>query len=318
LAKGPILAGAIVAYAALSILASLARSFAELLALRALLGLALAAIITTSGALIGDLLSGEARAAALGRQAVLRGVSAAIAPVIGGLAAGLHWRLSLLVNAAAFVLVPGTTSLLRRRPSETAPARRLDTSSVAGPYASVFGGWLILYLLTLQIGFHLKSLSLTAPIWPGLALGASSMAAALAGSRLTRMRARLSFQRLTALAFAAISAGYLLISLSTMLSTGFGIVLAGAAIGTITANSTAWLLASVPAELRGRSMGGFAVAMFAGQIASLVVLGPLVTWIGVAATFATVGGAGLGLVLLLQARHLLRGTVPAQSAPDTT
>ena len=227
LAKAPVLVGAIAAYAVLSLLSGMARSFAELLAFRALLGFALAAVVTTSGALIGDLLTGEARAAALGRQAVLRGVSAAIAPVVGGIAAGFHWRLSLLVNTLALALLPGLARLPGRPRSDVGLTRRLDVKSVAGPYLAIFVGWLVLYLLTLQIGFHLKSLGAVEPIWPGLALGASSLAAALAGTRLARLQARYSFRGLTSLALAVMAAGYLLISLSSRLSTSVGIVLAG-------------------------------------------------------------------------------------------
>ena len=293
--KVTILSIAIAAYSILNLLASIAVSLGQLLIFRILLGFALAGIVTATGALIGDMFAGRTRERVLGWQSACRGLSAGISPIVGGLAAMAHWRVALAANVFALALLPVVRSLPLAAPAATRKSPPLNLHAVAIVYVAIFSGWLIQYLMTLQISFHLASMGMAEPLWPGLALGASSLAAAAVASQYSRLRELLSYPAIAAAAYACLSCAYILMGMSSLPSVVLGTLLAGAAIGTTTANCTAWLFARVEAGVRGKAMGGFAISMFSGQLISPFLYEPIVRTLGAGGAFFVVAGASIVL-----------------------
>jgi hypothetical protein len=161
-----------------------------------------------------------------------------------------------------------------------------------------FAGFLILYLLTLQIAFHLGELSSNSLMLPAFSLAIAALTSAICATRYDVLRRWLSFEMVAVLAYVLMSFGYFLIggfrSLPAVMA---GLVLSGLGFGLNAPNSPAWLLSRVPTGARGRALGGLTSAIFLGQIAAPFVYDPLVRVFGSGNTFLSVGVASLLIAL---------------------
>jgi len=179
-------------------------------------------------------------------------------------------------------------------------------------YALCFFGALILYLLTLQIAFHLSEMGVTSPIWPGVALGAASLSAAVCSLQYGRVRAWLSFTGVAGVAYGLMSVGYGLIAYATTPGVAFvGLVLAGLGFGLNTPNCPAWLLSKVAGGARAKALGGLTTAFFLGQLASPFVYEPIVSAVGSSGTFLLISIASILVAASLTVP--MRGTLSATS-----
>ena len=128
---------------------------------------------------------------------------------------------------------------------------------VCGIYFLAFAGFLILYLLTLQIAFHLGELGNNSLMLPAFSLAIAALTSATCSTRYDVLRRWLSFAMIAVLAYVQMSFGYFLIggfrSLSAVVA---GLVLSGLGFGLNAPNSPAWLLCRVPTGARGRALGG--------------------------------------------------------------
>lgn len=97
--RKPIYLGALIAFTALSMLCGTARTIDELIAYRALQGLAAGALLPTGFTIIGDLYDRKTRAKVIGLFSSVWVGSALVGPLIGGfLTQTLSWRWTFYVN----------------------------------------------------------------------------------------------------------------------------------------------------------------------------------------------------------------------------
>jgi MFS family permease len=130
-----------------------------------------------------------------------------------------------------------------------------------------------------------------------------------------RIRARLSAMTIFGLSFVLIGAGFLAhATASDWHGVLMGSLVAGLGMGISMPNYTTWFMARVPATMRGRAAGLLTTAFFLGQFASPLVSAPLVGWLGLAGTFAAVGGALMMLGSGLWLAHALRPEAMAAAA----
>lgn len=103
--RKPIYLGALVAFTALSMLCGTARTIDELIAYRALQGLAAGALLPTGFTIVGDLYDRKTRAKVIGLFSTVWVGSALVGPLIGGfLTQTLSWRWTFFVNLPLGVL----------------------------------------------------------------------------------------------------------------------------------------------------------------------------------------------------------------------
>jgi MFS family permease len=276
------------------------------------MGICLAVVVTISTVLVGDYFAGPERETVLGRQNAGRGFVGALFPVVGGLIVLFDWRWIFLVNLLALALVAPSWML---PPSPTvrqfSGVRPFRYRGVLAIYALSFSGALFLYLLTLQIAFHLAEMGFPSAIWPGAALGLASLSAAICSLRYGALRARLSFTSVSGLAFALMAAGYGLIAYASTTVTVFvGLILAGLGFGLNTPNCPAWLLAKVGSDVRAKALGGLTTAFFLGQLASPFVYEPIVRAVGSSGAFALVSAISflVAVSVVMPARRTLAAT----------
>ena len=145
----------------------------------------------------------------------------------------------------------------------------------------------VFYVIPSQLPFYLLEFGISEPSQAGLAIACFTLAAAVAALLYRHVKARLSYQGSFATAFAAQAVAYVLIANAS----GYGVIVAalfigGAGAGIALPSFSLWLLAHVPAALRGRAMGGLTMSFFLGQFSSPLLTQPIARAFGLSAVFA--------------------------------
>jgi MFS family permease len=288
-----------------------------IVASRAVLGLADAFAITISSALIGDYFGAQRY-----RWVAWAGAATSIAGtaliVAGGILADVSWRgpfaiyllaIPLLLMAIAFIDEPHR--------AERAGARAAKKAGFPWREAALIGSVTLItsvvyYVEPLNIATVLANGGAGSSTNVGLVQAATSLAY-IAGAFLYRRLHERSIGALLGLAGALIGAGMLVIGLST----SWQGAAAGATIqqlggGMVIPALLAWGQATLPFEQRGRGMGIWATAFFAGAF----VCPPIVSAIAGAAGGLQPAILAMGFVaLLLAALAILVLRRPANAAP---
>jgi MFS family permease len=292
---------------------------------RLLLGGALACLMTATTALTGDLFDTGERNRILGLQSAASAAVGMFFPVLAGALALVNWRLTFLVYLVAAVLIVPAARLPDRpviAPRPGSEASNFELRPILGICALIGLGTLILWLLTIQLAFHLKEIGFVSPVFAGLALGAPCLTGILIGTLYERVRRQFAFRSIAALAFALMGIGYGVIAIAASVPlVVLGLLLAGFGFGLNQPNCSAWLLSVVATEFRGRAAAALTFAVCAGQLASPLIYQPLVAMAGSAASFGIISGMSLMVAtVVLLARNLgpLSDRKERTSQPSTT
>jgi MFS family permease len=298
-------------YATCGVACFLSATLEQIAIARFVLGFALAVITTGTTALIGDYFTAAKREAVFGWQNALRGIANTAFPIVGAAIALVDWRLIFLINLVALLLIWPIISL---------PPTASVQAANRGPYSYAEGlliyflsflGFLVLYLLTLQIAFHLGEIGNTSPLWPGIALGTAALSAALSSARYGHFRQQLPFLHIAVLAFVLMAVGYgLIAAFAAPAGIVAGLAIAGLGFGMNTPNCYAWLLDKVAAGARGKALGGLTTAMFLGQLVSPFLYEPMVGNLGSAGTFLTMSAVTALTALALMYQGLRSQPLP--------
>jgi len=191
---------------------ALAPDFKTLLILRVLHGIAGAPIMGVSGAIIGDLFSGQKRAEAMGIDITARYVGYVIYPVLGGALAGLAWNYPFLPFLIAIPL--GLIALVFLRCPEPKSEQSLKNyfrnalgylkslrvlwlfSAAVITYILLYGAYLVHFSLLLGDRFH------ASPFTIGLFVSILGLFTAITASQVGRLNKRFSVVSLIIGAFA--------------------------------------------------------------------------------------------------------------------
>lgn len=255
-------------------------SLRDILISRALVGLAVACVMTAATALLVDLTQGMARNIVIGQQIAATGIGGLIFPLLAGILVQFDWRAAFLTYLLPVVLVPLAWSGVKDviKPTQ-APASSLAEFPVARGvvvYSLAVLGMIALYAIPLQIPYVLSGLGNSSPVVSGLEIGIASFSAAICSLLFGKLRARHTPVALVAISFGAIALGYLIVSQSSdIVTTTIGLVVAGAGLGINLPNLTTWLQESMPFGLRGRAAGGLTSAISLGQFVSTFVYGAI-------------------------------------------
>lgn len=276
---------------------------------RALLGLSVGAIMTTSIALIADYFQGARRNQVMGLQAAFMGYGGVAFLTLGGFLAGIGWRMPFLIYLTAFVVLPlviwALTEPARESSPQTAmpdhpnePAPRIPTAAIALIYLVTFGMMVAFYMIPVQIPFYLRGFDGVSSTATGLAIAACTLASALVSMRYGSLKARFGFASILAMLFGLMGAGYVIISQGATYAVVFGgLVIAGFGLGLLLPNMNVWLNAIAPATIRGKALGGLTTSMFLGQFCSPILLQPVANRVGLKSAYGLVGMLLIGLAV---------------------
>ncbi len=292
-------------------------SLSEMLVGRALLGLSVAVITTTSVTLIADYFQGPERVRALGLQSAAMGFGGVLFLLLGGAIASVHWRLPFLVYLIAFAVLPLVLKLDepdRPRPSDgsaqTQHQKPFPYMTIGVVYALTALTMMIFYMIPVQLPYYIKAVGFGGSWEAGLAIALCTLASAIASLYYAKLKTNISFTRVLMCLFFLLSSGYGIISHApTYGILVLGLMLAGLGLGLTLPNMNVWLNAKVPAAQRGRVLGGLTTCIFLGQFCSPLVVQPIAYRFSLQYTYTIAAGV-LFLIALLAATKLLTAPMP--------
>lgn len=291
-------------------------SLGAILAGRALLGVAVAGIMTSATTLVADYYTGQARSQFMGWQAAFMSFGGVVFLTAGGGLAELGWRWPFAIYLFPLLLVPLVAFSLTEpgQSGELSPSGNEDESAAGNPgrllpliYGIAFFGMVIFYFIPLQIPFYLETLLGAGPTISGMAIAVSTLFGMVTSLTYGRIRARIGYLPILGLNFGLMGAGYLFIGMgSSYLTVLTGLAICGLGMGLMFPNLNVWLTSETPVVMRGRAVGGLTTAVFLGQFISPIAGQPVVTGFGLGTLF---WGAGMLLLSLALLFILLRRSI---------
>jgi len=289
LGRRRLLIGATLLYAVFGTAPLWLESLGAIIASRALVGVAEAAIMTCCTTLIGDYYSGQQRVKYLALQTMCASASATVFFVLGGAVGAAGWRVPFWVYAVSLVLAPLMASALPAPVAADAvavvePRRAFPWRQLGGICALTFFGAMVFYTVPVEMSYLLDDLGVESSGVIGLATAVAS--AATVGGAVT-------FARLKR------APGPLLPGVLAVCAVGFGVMavagnpallVVGAVINCVgTGMLLPALLTSAMSRLafedRGRGTGLWTAAFFGGEFVCPLVL------LGVEAVVGSLSGA---------------------------
>ncbi|HEY8981219.1 MAG TPA: MFS transporter [Streptomyces sp.] len=296
-------------------------SLGAVVASRALVGVAEAAIMTCSTTLIGDYYSGRQRDRYLAMQTMCAAIAATAFFVLGGAAGSAGWRAPFWAYAVSLLLAPAMAAFLPR--PQARPAGRADEPATAEPVAerafpwrplagtcalTVFGA-VLFYTVQVEMSFLLDDMGVSDTGVIGLATAASSAAVVIGAAVFAR--GDRSPQAWLPSAFGLSALGFAVIWLApNPVALTVGAVVNCLGSGIMLPSLLTLAMSKLHYADRGRGTGLWTGAFFLGQfLCPLVVLaitsavGTLANAVGVLA-----GAGALGATALVLTARRLRPT----------
>ena len=319
-----LLIGSMALYGVVGVSGGALDSLTALLASRAVMGIAIAGIMTSSTTLLGDYFSGRARQRIMGLRGAFVNYSAVLINALGGLVASFNWRASFLIFLVAFVLLPIAVRILYEPAAEGHSPAQADSGAAQGalprtaatPALFLAFGFAItiaysaaFFMVPVQVPFYLRELGSDSPLVAGLAIATSAFAVATASLFYARIRSRFSAEAVMAAGFGLAAVGYALVAAAGTPAQIYGsVVVSGSGIGLLMANVVVWILDKSPAHIRGRVVGGITTSTFVGQFASPLLSQPIANAFSLSTAYAVAAAGmaviGAGFVLYLALRRL--------------
>lgn len=285
--------------------------FGTLLALRAIQGIGVAAILPLSITVIGDLRSGFRQVQAQGHRSVTMFIAEAVWPLLGGGLAVASWThpfflqtLAIAIGLGAWVLLPAPTRAPSTPRLRGVTALHRDPAVIALQTAGFLRFFFKFAFLTYVPILLVEERSLTAP-QVGLVLGVTAgtgMVLALLAGRLAK-RARAS--RWMAAALLGYAATFILLYLDLPMAAELGLgALFGAADGVYAVFLNAVTAGAVDSSIRATFVAAVGTVRSLGKFLAPTVLAILLIRLRVDTAFLAFGVAATGTAFL--ARPLAR------------
>lgn len=306
---------------------------------RALVGIAVAGVMTSGTTLIADYYSGEERGRLLGLQTGLMGLVGTLLLTLTGVLADIQWNTPFLIHLTALIVLPFAVVYLHEpvrearsegdlppvgEPGACAGESELQVNRVVSSgiktSSAVIGMLAFIYLLLIfiQINFYIVPLYLpfyladlvgASATQSGLAISFLSLSYSLSSIFLGKTLARRDRISVLIAAFLILAVGYSIISLGAAnIFLYVGLIISGIGLGIMIPGLYVWVANVAPENIRGRALGGFTTAVFLGQFLSPLLGEPLIqaTDLGQTMLLASMVFAAIIPVLFLGRSRLRR------------
>lgn len=278
----------------------------ELLILsRAFLGLAVACVMTCATTLLIDYFDGPARLRLMGLQAAFASGGGVVFIVLGGVLSELGWQAPFFIYLASLLVLAFAVPFLpepKRQEFAEAEARPKQNLRIAWAiYGGAFLSQVAFYTIPVNLPFVLAQDYALTGAAAGAAIAVSTLAMALISSNYARVRAKLPYAVLIAVAFGLMGIGFFTVGLAhTLPFLLLGLAVTGAAFGVLMPSCASWLSEVADPAFRGRVMGGLGTAVFLGQFSSPLLTGPMSSALDYHIVYIILGAALLAAAVLSQ------------------
>lgn len=301
--RRPVLLCSLALYGIAGSSAFMVESLTAILCGRALLGIAVAGIMSSITTLIGDYFQGQTLNHMMGLQSAFMAFGGVAFLMMGGIFADIGWQWPFLVYSVALLILP----LAYFHLPEPASIRHNIEALVTPPppyrdiaiiYWLAFWGMAGFYLIPVQLPFYLHHLATISATTIGLMMAASALVTAIVSVGYARIIKQFSLRRILRFAHIVMAAGYLgLVYASSLFHVLLCIALIGIGFGLWMPSLNVWLMKKVPIAIRGKVIGGFTTCFFLGQFFSPIMSQPLIDTFGVASSFLA-AALMMGIILI--------------------
>jgi len=271
---------------------------------RALLGVSVALLMTSSTALIGDYYHEEARHHFM----ALQGMSVAIGGIIfitaGGFLAQMDWTYPFVIYALPLLFLPWMlTSLYEPTVHRHPSPEKVETKKLWPVYLTAFSGMVLFYMLPTQLPYLIVNTLHGKPSTIGFVIATAMLFSAVISRQYARLKKGFSYLQIYAITFLFFGVGLFIISqVETLPELFLSTLFIGAGFGLIFVNTNSWFLSVVPPHKRGKASGLLASSFFLGQFSSPLIFEPVVQAYGIQGLFLIVSLFSLLVSALLYVR----------------
>jgi MFS family permease len=261
-------------------------NFWMILAGRAVLGVAVALLMTTSIALIGDYFEEEERHQYMSLQGMAVGVGGILFISAGGFLADYHYSYPFAIYLIPLLFVPFIVANLYEPTRHKVADTKTQQKSLWPIYATGFFVMVLFYMLPTQFPYLIMDQLKGDPSDIGMVIAASMLINAIAAMQYAKLKAIFGFTKLFAIIFLLFGIGLMVIAVAeTILHLYASTIFMGIGFGLTMVNINAWLLSEVEASKRGKATGKLTSAMFLGQFFSPILFEPIVVQIEIQGLF---------------------------------
>ncbi|MCW8821577.1 MAG: MFS transporter [Sulfurovum sp.] len=267
---------------------------------RAVLGFAVALIMTSSTALIGDYFNEHARHKFMSKQGLAVGIGGIIFITSGGLLAQLHWSYPFAIYLLPILFLPFIAkSLYEPEKHKHSPDLELEVKLLP-VYITAFFVMVLFYMLPTQLPYLIVNTLGGKPQTVGFVIATAMTFNALTSMQYSKIKARLSYMQIYSATFLLFGTGLFFISQASNIAGLFWATTPiGMAFGLLLVNTNAWFLSQVPPSRRGKASGLLTSSFFLGQFASPLLFEPVVAAYGIQGLFLLVSGVSVLVALIL-------------------
>lgn len=276
------------------------QDFYAILLGRAVLGFAVALIMTSSTTLIGDYFDEEERHNFMSKQGLAVALGGILFITSGGLLAQIHWSYPFAIYFIPLLFFPFLLSSLYEPKKHTHSDDPELEPKLLPVYLTAFFVMVLFYMLPTQLPYLIVNTLGGKPQTIGFVIATAMAFNALTSMQYAKIKARFSYIQIYATTFALFSLGLFLISQATSISQLFySTAFIGMGFGLLFVNTNAWFLSQVPASKRGKASGILTSSFFLGQFSSPLLFEPIVKAYGIQTLFLMVAGVSLFVAFLL-------------------
>lgn len=258
-----------------------------LLASRALMGVAVAGILSISTTLVGDYLEGAERVRFLGLQSSCMALGGVVFINLGGVLSDWSWRGPFLLYLTGVFLLPYAWAMLKEPHAQSgehaghvkAPVN-VDYMRTGIAYLAGMLSMMMFYMFPAQLPFLLSEQGEISGLAIGIALSTAALTASVVSFCYGYYKPFLSVITIYVAGFVLAAAGFLVVGFTHSYAMAIlGAAISGFGLGAFMPNTTAWLMRITPQRVRGRVFGGFTATFFFGQFISPIAVAPAITWL---------------------------------------
>ncbi len=277
---------------------------------RAILGLGVALIMTSSTALIGDYFDEETRHKFMSKQGMTIALGGILFITSGGLLAQIHWSYPFAIYLIPILFVPFLLKYLYE-PKKHKHAEDLEVEVKLLPvYLTAFFVMVLFYMLPTQFPYLIVNTLGGQPQMVGFVIATAMTFNALTAMQYAKIKAKLSYIQIYSATFALFATGLFIISQATSIAgLFFATAPIGMGFGLLFVNTNSWFLSLVPAHKRGKASGVLTSSLFLGQFASPIIFEPIVSRYGIQTLFLIVSivAISVAIVLLIKSKSKTKG-----------
>lgn len=305
LGRKPVLIASLILYGLAGTAGFFLNDLNMILVSRALLGIAVAGIMSGFTTLILDYFTGDDLTKFMGYQGAFIGLGGMVFLIVAGYLADIGWHQPFLIHLFSFLILPGVIFALEE------PQAQNQDEAIAGEktafpvkallpiYATAFIGMLVFFVFPIQVPFHLASIGEISNSQVGLALSLQTFSSVIIALLYHRLKARYSFYAIFALIFVVLGINHFILAWTESYNLAvIGLMIGGLGVGLMPPNNSVWLASVTPPAVRGRAVGGLTGLLFLGSFFTPFVTQPLETQFGMSGMFMTFGIASVILTLV--------------------